>query len=288
MIAFLKSLQFCFRIIFFAPAGIALSLMYFAGWLTQAIAKRTGLKKTVLKNIKMVLPESQAEQIADNLIKNVSYSIFELLCLPFFKKEHFRSIFKFEGLEHLDQALKQKKGAILLTLHAGNYEVVPAALANLSYKVNSVLRATPEPIFEFLNRCRSHSGVKIINVSEQDMYKETVNVLSQNEIVGTLADTGALEGRHIFYEFLGREVPVATGWLTLAQRSGAPVLPILTRKEGRTNHIILYESFKITKETREEGIKKAGKIFEDFIKLNPEQWGIFLNSYETKRMIEGK
>ena len=93
MIAFLKSLQFCFRIIFFAPAGIALSFMYFAGWLTQVIAKQTRLKRTIIKNIEMVLPESNAEQIADNLLKNVSYSIFELLCLPFLKKEHFLTIF---------------------------------------------------------------------------------------------------------------------------------------------------------------------------------------------------
>ena len=144
--------------------------------------------------------------------------------MPFFKNKHYRSIFKWEGLEHLDQALKQGKGAILLTLHAGNYEVVPAALANLGYKVNSVLRATQEPIFELLNNCRSQAGVKIINFSEHDMYRETMNVLSQNEIVGTLADTGALEGRHIFYEFLGREVPVATGWLD-STRSTARLHP---------------------------------------------------------------
>lgn len=288
MIALLKFLQFCFRIIFYAPAGMALSCMYAAGWLTQAIAKKTRLRKTVLDNVKMVISKGNIEWIADRLIENVSYSIFELLCLPFFKKEHFQRIFKFEGLTYLEQALKEEKGAILLTMHAGNYEVVPAALANLGHKVNSVLRATEEPIFEFLNYCRSHAGVKIVNVAEQDMYKETLNILNRNEIVGTLADTGALESRHVFYKFLGREVPVATGWLTLAQRSAAPVVPVLTRKEGRHNIIILYEPFKITKDNREAGMQKAAKVFEDFIQQNPEQWLIFLNSYETRRMVEGK
>ncbi len=288
MIFFLRSLQFCCRLIFFAPASVALAFMYLGGWITQAIGKRTRLRTTVIENVKMIFPQSNADQIADKLIENVSYSIFELLCLPFFRKKHFQAIFKWEGTENIDRALKEGKGAIFLTLHAGNYEVVPAALADLGYKVNSVLRAAPDPVFAFLNRCRSHRGVNIINVSEQDMYKETLKVLGRNEIVGTLADTGALEGRHIFYEFLGRKVPVATGWLTLAQRSGAPVVPTLTKKQGRINTIMLFEPFTVTRDNREEAIKRASRIFEEFIKRNPEQWGIFLNSYETKRMIEGE
>jgi len=202
MVVFLKFLQFCFRIIFHLPAKLALSVMYGGGWVTQAVTKKTRFRKTIAENVSLVFSEKNAELIADKLIENVSYSLFELLCLPFFRDEHFRSIFKWEGLENADKALAQGKGAIFLTMHAGNYEVVPAALANQGYKVNSVLRAAQDPVFEFLNRCRSHPGVKIINVSEQDMYKETLKVLSQNEIVGTLADTGALESRHVFYEFL--------------------------------------------------------------------------------------
>ena len=288
MIILLRSLQFCLRIIFYAPAGSALAAMRFFGWVTQAIAKRTRLRKTVAQNVKMVFPERNAQRIADGLIENVSYSIFELLCLPFFKDRHFKSIFRFEGQPFLDQALREGKGAILLTMHAGNYEVVPAALANLGYRVNSVLRASQDPIFEFLNYCRSKGGVNIINVAEQDMYRETLNVLRKNEIVGTLADTGALESRHVLYKFLDREVPVATYWLTLAQRSGSAVVLILTRKQGKINFIRLYEPFKVTKENRDEVMQKAASVFESFIRQYPEQWGIFLNSYETKRMAQGK
>ena len=87
MIAFLKFLQFCFRIIFYAPAGIALSFMYAAAWLTQAIARKTRLRKTVIQNIKTILPQSEAGRIADKLIENTAYSIFEILCVPFFKKK---------------------------------------------------------------------------------------------------------------------------------------------------------------------------------------------------------
>jgi len=177
---------------------------------------------------------------------------------------------------------------IMMTMHIGNYELFPLALADGNYKMNAILRATHDPIFEIINRSRISSGIKLINVLEKDIYKETIKLLGKNEIILTLADTGALESRHILYPFLGKKVTVATGWLTLAQRSRAPVIPVLVKKEGRKNIITIAEPVNVTKENREESMQKVGKFFEDFISRNPEQWAIFLNSYETRRMIEGK
>jgi KDO2-lipid IV(A) lauroyltransferase len=262
--------------------------MYFAGWLTYSIARQTSLKKTIADNIKLVMPKKNAEQIADQLLKNVGYAIFELLCLPYFNKDHFKKIFRFEGLDNLQKIADKKKGVIILTLHAGNYEVIPAALADQGYKMTSILRATDDPIFKILNECRSQKGVRIINVSEQNMYTEAIRVLSDNGIIGTLADTGALEGRHVFMKFLGWDVPAATGWLTLAQRSGAMVVPTLTRKQGRKNIITLHEPFIVTKDNRDEMMQKVKTILEDFVRENPDQWGLFLNSYETQRMVKGE
>jgi KDO2-lipid IV(A) lauroyltransferase len=288
MTIFLKFLQFCFRIIFFAPAGIALSLMYFCGWITQAIAKKTRIKRMAMKDIRMVLPQSQAEQIAEKLIRNISYSIFEVLCIPFFRKKHYASVFKWKGLENLEQALAQGKGAMILTMHAGNYEAVTPALSNQGYPVNAVLRATRDPVFEIVNRSRSAGGAKLINILDEDMYKESTKALARNEVVLLLADTGALESRHAYRKFLGKEVPVATGWLTLAQRAECPVIPTLARREGRTNLITLYEPFRVTRENREQIMQRTGKIFENFIRENPDHWAIFLNPYETQRMVKGQ
>lgn len=288
MIIFLVFLRSCFRIIFYAPVKVALSLMYFAGWITQALARKTSLRKAVIKNVRTLLPQSNATQIADKLIRNTGYAIFELLCVPFFNKKHLRSIIKVEGTSHLDQGLKAGKGVILITLHAGNYEIIPAALANDGYTINTIARNTPDPIFDLLNHSRTQGGARVINVAEEDMYRETLSHLNKNEIVGILADTGALEGRHEFIDFLGKKVPVATGWLTLAQRSQAAVIPILVKKEGRKNTVTLYAPIKITRNNRSQAMQEAGKVFENFIRQNPEQWLIFLNSYETKRMVEGK
>ena len=223
MILLLKILQGFFSLVFRLPARVALSIMYSSAWLLQAIAKMTPLKKSVINNIKLLLPQSPAKQIASKLIKNVSYSAFELLCFPFFKKEHSSPVFAFEGKDHLDQALAEKKGVILLTIHAGNYEAAGSLLPTHDYKVTGILRATNDPIFELVNQSRQAGGAKLVNILQGNMYQESLKALANNEIIYLMADTGALESRHEYLRFLGKSMPVATGWVTLAQRSGAPV-----------------------------------------------------------------
>ena len=285
MIILIKFLQLIFRIIFYGPANVALRIMHSAGWLLQTIAKKTRFKRTVIKNIKMVLPQSPANQIANKLIENTSYSIFEMLCVPFFKKEHFKKVVSWQGDHRINESLAKGCGVIILTMHAGNYELIPMTLAKRGYKITTVLRATKDPLFTVVNRSRSAGGVKLINVLDEDMYKEALKVLNKNQMLFLLADTGALDSRHIFIDFLGKKVPAATGWLTLAQRSDAVVIPTLCKKEGTKNTIVMLEPIRVTKETREQATQEAAKSFEAYIEHNPEQWAIFLNSLEIQRMV---
>ncbi|MDD5382299.1 MAG: lysophospholipid acyltransferase family protein [Candidatus Margulisbacteria bacterium] len=288
MILFLKALQFCFGLIFRAPAGVSLAVMRAASWTVYTVARLTRLKRNVVADIKLVMPDSPAEAVADRLIKNTSDTIFEILCVPFFQPEHYQAIFKWEGLEHVDRALKAGKGVIMLTMHFGNYESPANALARRGYKISSILKATDEPYFEIINNSRRVGGINLINVLEDNMYTETLKALARNDMVYILADTGALESRHEYFDFLGHKVPVATGWLTLAQRAGCPVIPTLSRREDGVNLVTFFPPVTVSRDNREAVMQSVGKTFEGFVKQYPENWAMFLNPYETKRMVEGK
>ena len=288
MIIFLKALQILFRLIFFLPVAISLSIMHCFAWLVQAIAQLTKFKRTVVSNARLVLPKRDAQQIASCAISNVSASIFELLCLPFFTPKHFKRITRWQGKANLDKALEQNKGAIILTMHVGNYELVHAAISKLGYPMNIILRATNDPLFNIVNASRGSSGAKLINVLEADMYQESLKVLAKNELIYLLADTGALESRHEYHDFLGNQVPMATGWITLAQRAKCPVVPTLARRENGINVITMFPPIMVTKDNRSEMIEKSSKLFGDFIIEYPEEWAMLLNAYETQRMMGGK
>lgn len=286
MIILLKSLQGIFKIIFLLPPAAALNIMYFCGEIIFHIARLTRIKRAVSHNFGLFFPQADTSLLADKILRNTAYSIVEVLCTPFFSKTHFDLICKLSGTENIDLALAKRKGAFLITMHTGNYELTAAAISNQGYKLTSVLKATKDPLFAFLKPSRTHRGTEIINVLEENMYRETLRALSKDRMVGILIDTGALESRNEMFEFLGKKVPVATGWLALAQRAEAPVIPTICKREGKKLLITFGEPLTVTRDNRREIMNNVGKHFENFIKSHPEQWLMFLNEHETKRMLE--
>ncbi|MBI5399240.1 glycosyltransferase family 39 protein [Candidatus Saganbacteria bacterium] len=288
MIVLLYFIQFIFRLIFFAPVTVALALMFGAAWLAAAIARQTPLKREITANYKLLLPDSPAPQLADKLISNFSQSILELICVPFFRREHFRRCFRLDNLENVRQSLKDDRGAIILTIHAGNYELAAANLSLEGFPVTGILRAGNEPLFKFINRRRGLHNVELINILDQNMFQLAASALNDKRLVYLLADTGAQESRHAMINLLGHQVPVATGWLTLAQRTGCAVIPMLANRENHINVYTFMKPFYVEKNNRAEVIQKVGAIFETFIKEHPDQWAMFFNSYETKRILGGE
>ncbi|MDI6731151.1 MAG: lysophospholipid acyltransferase family protein [Candidatus Margulisbacteria bacterium] len=275
------------RLIFLLPGKLPLALMRFMAECTAFIVRHTFIRKMVQENMSLLLPKGQAtSQNAADLIKNTSYALFELLSLPYFRPEHFQAINQVVGIENIAAALTAGKGAILISIHAGNYEIMPSVVSMHGYPISSVLKAD-DAFLDFLNLSRTLGGGKLINVNRENMFIESSKALKKNELIMILSDTGALDSRHIMHKFLGREVPIATGWITLAQRAECAVIPVTCKKTREKNLITFHSPQVITHSNREEVIGKIINIYEDFIRNNPDQWYIFYNTYETRRMVEG-
>ncbi len=284
MIIFVKFLQLIFRIIFLLPKNAGIAVMHLAANTVFQIARRTKIKKQVAKNIQLVLPQSNLIELADKSLKNLSLSIFNIICTPFFSEQHFHDLVKWHGLKKIEKALLDKKGLILITMHFGNYEII-SSLPHFGFNITNIFNPSDNPVLQIVNQSRLASGGKLISAEEANMYRESLKALERNEIIGILADTGALESRHSRVKFLGNEVPVATGWLTLAQRAKCPVIPIISIRQGYENHLYLEDPFYVTKDNRDQVIQNALNIFENYVRKHPDHWLIFLNSYETERMM---
>lgn len=284
----LKTLRSIFRLIFRLPPIAAVYIMRFAAEALFQLAKFTPLRGMVAKNYEMFFPGTDGRHNADQLLRNVSYSLFELICLPFFKEEHFARVVKLQGIENIDLALAKRSGGLFLTMHTGNYEIVPSVLAHLGYHVTSIVKTPDDPLFKMINESRTKHGTKLINVLDSNMYLESIKSLAENQIIGLLLDTGANEGRHEEMEFLGRQIPVATGWLTLAQRSRAEIVMCLARRVGKKVVIDFQPPFRIDRETKAEALDRIRNYFETFVKNHPEQWAIFLLKDEIHGLVHRK
>jgi KDO2-lipid IV(A) lauroyltransferase len=286
MIYLLNCLRWLFRPVFWLPAPAAIYLMNQAGELTYQITRLTPIKKTTANNFRMVFPSADANLLADKLLRNVGHSIFEIICAPYFQKNHLDRITKIVGLENLDLALAKRKGAILLSMHSGNYELINVVLAARGYHMTAVMKSPPgDKLYQFLNRSRSAKGSRLINILDGNMYRECLQALAHDRCVGILVDTGALEGRYETMPFLGHQVPIATGWTTLAQRAEAPIVPIFSKREGGQVVLVIGEPLTLYRDNKAEVMESVRKFYEHMVKSHPDQWAIFLNEHEVKRMM---
>ena len=286
MIYLLTFLRLLMRPVFWLPAPAAIYIMRLAGEATYRIASLTPFKKTVAGNYKLVFPEADADELADKLLRNTGHSIFEIICSPYLKKSHLDRLVKIEGLGNLDLALAGRKGVICLSMHSGNYELMTVTMASRGYHMTAVMKSPPgDRLFEFLNHGRRYKGIKLINILDANMYRECLQALAQDRCVGILVDTGALEGRHEMMPFLGYQVPIATGWTTLAQRAGAPVVPFFSKREGDQMVMVAGDVYNIHSDNKAEVMESIRKFYETMVRAHPDQWAIFLNEHEVKRMM---
>lgn len=288
MIGLLYFLQFFFGLVFrFTPPRAAVGLMRLAGNITFQIARLTPVKRTVSDNYRAFFPEADAAALADGLLYDISQSIFEVLCFPFFKDSHFSLVCRLEGKENLDQAFASGTGVLLLTMHTGNYELMLVLIPHLGYPVNPVMKApVGDPLFDLINRSRAATGSKLINVESSNMYRESLARLADHEIVGIMLDTGARESRHETVVFLGKKMPAATGWLTLAQRSAAALCLVTCRRENDKLVVGIEPPFQITAANREEKQEEVRRHFDNFVRAHPDQWALFLNKDEIGRILD--
>ncbi|HVN67341.1 MAG TPA: hypothetical protein VMT55_03140, partial [Candidatus Sulfotelmatobacter sp.] len=161
MIYLLNFLRWSMRPLFWLPAPAAVYLMELAGEATYRIARLTPVKKMTVRNFQTVLPEADANLLADKALRNAGHTIFEIICAPYFNNSHLDRLTKVAGLENLDLALAEKKGAVCLSMHSGNYELTSAVLASRGYQMTAVMKSPPgDKLYAFLDRSRLYKGAK--------------------------------------------------------------------------------------------------------------------------------
>ena len=129
-----------------------------------------------------------------------------------------------EGLEHLDAAMAEGRGVILLTAHAGNYELGGLLLRARNLKVHTVYKPDRfEAVERLREQLRARGGVVGIPVDGVGFSTlPLVKFLREGRLVGMQGDRDfSLNG--VPMPFFGRVVPFPRGPWELAAMTGAPI-----------------------------------------------------------------
>ncbi len=145
------------------------------------------------------------------------------------------------NFEVLDEALAGGRGAIAITGHVGNWELLAATVAARRYGLSVVARRVNDERFDALiRRFRGDRGMDILLRDAPDFLAQVRDALSRNRIVAILMDQDS-RGAGVFVPFFGRPAHTPPGAAVLALRTRAPVVTVFICRRPEGGHRVTFE-----------------------------------------------
>jgi KDO2-lipid IV(A) lauroyltransferase len=160
----------------------------------------------------------------------------ELIKLPAaLRRRTPEQVVRLSGKEHFDRASAGGRGAIFLTGHLGNWEVMGALAPALGVPLTSVGRPIDNPLLEReLLRLRGRYGQRVI--AKDGAGLRLARELKQGHAVALLLDQHAGR-RGVRVPFFHEKASTFTFVAALAHRFGLPLLPIFSRCGERPHEV---------------------------------------------------
>jgi phosphatidylinositol dimannoside acyltransferase len=184
------------------------------------------------------------------------------------------------GGEHLNDALRSGRGAVLVTAHIGPWDVAAQLLAaDLGKKVAIVMEAEPDADARALHdEVRRSSGVEVIVIGASPL--DALGVLRQLRSGGLVAfqiDRPAPNARSLPTTLFGQPFTVPEGPFRLAALAGVPVLPLFSSRSGYFSYEVeIGEPIACAKPATAADLTGAAERtverMERFIQAHPTEW----------------
>jgi lauroyl/myristoyl acyltransferase len=272
------SLKACYSI-----AEVVAKVYYYVFSRNDKLALRDNLRMVIGKDADKEILDAHVLKIFINFAKHV----VDFFNLQKSTKEQIGKCIQVEGRHHLDEAVLQGKGVILLAAHLGSWELGGAAVAALGYPVNAlILEHKDKRINDFFIGQRERSDVKGIPTGMQ--VKQCFRVLKAKEMLAIVVDKD-YNGSNEYVEFFGEKTYMPKGAAVMALKTGSPiVVTSMIRKEDDTFCLkmekqILYEGTGHRDADVKSIMRKYLEIIETHIKECPDQWYAFEELWKRKR-----
>jgi lauroyl/myristoyl acyltransferase len=187
--------------------------------------------------------------------------------------------FSIEGLEHIDQALADGRGAVLAIPHVGGWDVGGSWFVRQGYPLTVVVEALQPPeLFDWFVGLRGRFGFTVIPL-DRGAGTQVLRALRANQVVALLSDRD-ITGGGVEVEFFGERTTLPGGPATLALRAGAPIMPTAIYFDGRGHHAVVRPPVLMerTGRLREDVARITQAVaveLEGLIRAAPDQWHLF-------------
>jgi len=271
------------------PEGIARGVGVFLGNLAYVADSKH--RKIALNNLKLAFGDTYSDRerraVARKNFINLATNFVVFCRIPKLQRNTLSKTVKFHGRKPVVDALERGKGAIFFLSHLGNWELmvtIPMLLRKTVYAVGKPLKNTY--LDRWINEIREYFGVEI--VSSRGAAKTLLRLLRENQMVGILADQRARRREAVWIDFFGHQAPTLPTPAFFALKTGAAVIPVSHRRQGKIHHITAHPAFEIvrTGDIKNDIIlntQRFHRFLESEIRKDPTQWFWVHRRWERKK-----
>ncbi len=223
--------------------------------------------------------QEQIKSLIDKVYLHLCLTLVEILQLPAANLPKLAQRVEIEGIEHIESALKQKKGVFILTGHIGSWEFAGIAFPKFGSKINAIGKEMKSKIGNIIIKLiRDDNGINTI--PKKHSMKNILKSLKNNEVIVVMLDQNMTGKDGIFVDFFGHKANTMTALAVLAERTGTPIIPGYTYRENDCYHhkCVIEAQIKLEKksENSKQSIINNTQILthklESFIRKHPDQW----------------
>lgn len=185
-----------------------------------------------------------------------------------------------EGLEHLDAALAQGKGAIIVSAHFGPFEYVAQWFAVNNYALTiPVEHLKDERMLDLTVKLRSGQGVQFVPLGGSAAVRAMISTLRKNQLVLIPVDR-PIQGESVDIDLFGAPARLSLGPVSLAIRTGAVLVAAFAwyLPHNKIGGRVVPISLALDEDERKDSDKLMQKVIEALeanIRARPEQWVMF-------------
>ncbi|WP_255349504.1 LpxL/LpxP family Kdo(2)-lipid IV(A) lauroyl/palmitoleoyl acyltransferase [Thioalkalivibrio sp. ALM2T] len=197
--------------------------------------KRRAIARTNLELCFPSQPPERREQWLREHFEAAGMGVLEIAMAWWGRDAQLKGHYTIHGLEHLDKALEQGKGALLVSAHFTTLELCGRLLA-LHREFAAMYRPSERPLINYLFKVnRNHHTAGVI---ARDDVKGLLRTLRENMPVWYAPDQATSGRQTELVPFFGEPANTQTATHRIARVSGAPVLPFFGYRREDGHYVV--------------------------------------------------
>ncbi len=247
------------------------------------------------------LTDVQVRRLALASMQQLTMMAVEVLFTPRLLNEWtWPRYIRLKGIDRALEVIVARRGAILVTGHYGNWELVGFMIATLGFPLTAVMRPLDNPYLNrYLMDVRAKRGLKLLY--KKGASRSATDILESGGILGFIADQNAGH-KGLFVDFFGQKASTYKSIGLLAMEHGVPILAGCARRvvppgrwsearfryEVECNRIILPEEWAGRDDPLSWITQEYTGAIEQAVRQAPEQYLWMHRRWKSRPRDEGK